>query len=109
MAKAYTEARKQHGASELLDALTSSKPTVDKHLSRSPEEAKTAGLENISEAVGVLEGKATPDEVEQYKLFVLSLAQGVAAAAKDVGPEEHAAIGEIAATLRLDPPVPETG
>ena len=107
IAKAYTEARKQHGASELLDALTSSKPAVDKDHGRSPEEVKTHALANISEALGVLEGKATPEEVEQYKLFVLGIAQRVAAAAKDVSPEEQAAIDEIASTLRLNPPMPE--
>jgi len=109
IAKAYTEARKVHGESELLDELTSSKPAVDKHRARSPEEVKTHGLQNISEALTVLEGKATPEEVEEYKLFVLGLAQKVAAAAKDVSPEEHDAIGEIASTLRLDPPAPEVG
>jgi len=105
MAKAWTEARKQHGESELLDEIVSSRPKMDRTGARSPEELKTHGLDNIREALAVLEPKATPEEVEQYKQFTLGLAQKVAEAAKDVSSEEEAAISEIAQTLGL----PSTG
>ena len=108
MAKAYAEARKQHGESELLDTLVGSKPQVDRERAGSPEELGMKSLENLREAVALLERKATPEEVEEYKRFVLGLAQRVAEAAKDVDTEEQAAISEIAMTLGLDPPGPQT-
>jgi hypothetical protein len=104
MAKAWTEARKQHGESELLDELVSSRPKMDRTGARSPEELKAHGLENIREALGVLEGKATPEEIEQYKQFTLGLSQKVAEAAKDVSSEEQLAIADIAQTLGLPSP-----
>src|ERR1700749_790063 len=58
IAKSYGEARQQHGASELLDAIVSSKPEVEHHIYHSYDELKTAGLEEVRDAVGVLEGKA---------------------------------------------------
>ena len=42
IAKAYAEARQEHGASELLDAIVSAKPKVDRHLGHSPDEVKIA-------------------------------------------------------------------
>ena len=40
MAKAYTEARKEHGDSALLDELVSSKPEMDHTRAHSAEELK---------------------------------------------------------------------
>jgi hypothetical protein len=39
-------------------------------------------LENISQAIALLEQKATPQEVEEYRQFTLSLAHKVAEARK---------------------------
>src|SRR6185312_11884356 len=61
LAKAYTEARKEHGESELLDALVSEKPDVKRY--KSKEELEAQGLERLTEAVTLLEQKATPGEV----------------------------------------------
>ena len=103
MAKAYTEARKQHGASELLDDVVSAKPKVDRGRHGSFEELKEHGLGQLRDAVGVLEGKATPQEVDDYRRFVLALVERVAAAHKEggepVSDAERAAIDEIAAAL----------
>src|SRR5581483_12106595 len=63
IAKSYTEARKEHGSSELLDAIVSAKPEVEHHMYHSYDEIKRAGVEHLQNAVGVLESKATPDEV----------------------------------------------
>ena len=60
MAKAYTEARKEHGDSALLDELVSSKPEMDHTKAHSAEELKEHGLQRIREAVALLEQKATP-------------------------------------------------
>ena len=103
MAKAYTEARKDHGESELVDEIVSAKPERDHTRYHSHEELKAAGLKHLTDAVGVLEQKATPEEVEGYKQFVLRLAEKVANAHREhgqnVSPAEQAALDEIAAVL----------
>jgi hypothetical protein len=99
MAKAYTEARKEHGDSALLDELVSHKPAMDKTKAHSAEELKEHGLQLIREAVALVEQKATPDELADYRRFVVSLAERVAGAKADVSEGEQAAIAEITAAL----------
>jgi hypothetical protein len=103
LAKAYTEARQQHGESELLDEIVSTKPKVDHTRYSSPEELEQAGLQRLRDAVALLESKATPNEVEDYRSFVLALTRRVAAAHKEgdesVSPAEQAAIDKIGASL----------
>ena len=106
IAKSYAEARKQHGASELLDAIASAKPEVEHHLYHSYDELKQAGLDELRNAVGVLETKATPDEVNDYRRFVLTLSDHVANAHREDGVAvsggEQAAIADITAALGGD-------
>jgi len=102
--KAYTEARKQHGESQLLDELVSAKPEVDRTRHASAEELKEVSLQRLRDAVALLEQKATPEEVEDYRGFVLSLAERVAAAKGEGGDEpvsdaERAVVDEVAAAL----------
>ena len=103
MAKAYVEARKQHGDSELLDEIVAAKPEIDHTRYHSVDELKEKGLEHLRNAVELLERKATPAELEDYRRFVLTLADRVASAHREGGesisPAEHAAIQEIAAAL----------
>ena len=108
MAKAYTEARRQHGDSELLDTIASTKPEVDHTRYHSPEELKEHGIQHLRDAVALLEQKATPEEVDDYKRFVINLAQRVAEAHKEgflglsgerVSDAEREAIEEIAEAL----------
>ena len=103
MAKAYAEARQQHGASQLLDEIVSTKPKVDRSRRGSFEELKEHGLQKLRDAVAVLERKAAPEEVDDYRRFVLTLTERVAAAHKEGGQEvsdaERAAIDEIASAL----------
>jgi hypothetical protein len=104
MAKAYTEARKEHGDSELLDELVSHKPEMDRTKAHSPEELKEHGLQKIREAVTLVDQKATPEEAADYRRFVTSLAQRVAGAKSEGGDDnvsdaESAAIAEISAAL----------
>ncbi|HEX3323768.1 MAG TPA: hypothetical protein VHR65_01330 [Solirubrobacterales bacterium] len=104
MAKAYTEARKEHGDSELLDEIVSHKPDMDHAKAHSAEELKEHGLQRIREAIALLDGKATPAEVEDYRRFVTSLANRVAGAKTEgdepVSDAEAAAIAEIAQALK---------
>ena len=95
MAKAYTEARKEHGDSALLDELVSSKPKMDRTRAHSAEELKEHGLQRVRDAIGVL---------EDYRHFVISLANRVAEAKTEKGDQsgsdaESAAIAEITQAL----------
>jgi hypothetical protein len=103
IAKSYTEARKQHGASELLDAIVSAKPKVEHHMYHSYDEVKQAGVEELQNAVSVLESKATPDELNDYRKFVLTLSEHVANAHREDGMAvsggEQGAIADITAAL----------
>src|SRR5204863_8586286 len=103
LTKPYTETRKQHRESELLDEITSTKPHTDHTHYHSEQELKEGGLQHIRAAIQVLDAKATPEEVEDYKEFVLHLADNVANAHREGGvaesPAEKAAIEEIAAAM----------
>lgn len=103
IAKAYVEAREEHGSSELVDEIVAAKPAIDHTRYHSPDELKEHGLEHLREAVGALERKAAPEEVEGYRRFVVKLAERVAHAHREhgteVGEAEQAAIDEIAANL----------
>ena len=103
MAQVYGEARQQHGESELLDEIVSSKPERDHTRHRSMEELKEHSLQRVREAVALLQDKATPAEVDDYRRFILTLAERVAQRHREdgveVSPAEQQAIDEIAAAL----------
>src|ERR1039457_6513020 len=66
MAKAYAEARQQHGQRELLDGIVAAKPEIDRARPHSPEELKEHYLANLRDAVALVDGKATPQELDEY-------------------------------------------
>ena len=103
MAKAYTEARAEHGDSELLDEIVAAKPETDHTRYHSAEELRDNGLAHLRSAVALLENKATAEELDDYRRFVLTLANKVAAAhrehGQDVSPAEAEAIQQITAAL----------
>lgn len=103
IAKAYVDARKEHGESELLDEVVAAKPEIDHTRYHSVEELKEHDLQHLRDAVQLLERKATPDEVEDYRRFVLSLADKVASSHREAGAAisdaERAAIDEISTAL----------
>jgi hypothetical protein len=103
MSKAYAEARAQHGQSELLDEIVAAKPGMDHTRYHSAEELRRDGLQHLQDAVALLETKASPEELDGYRRFVLALANRVAAAHREAGqsvsPGEAEAIKEIAAAL----------
>src|SRR5437868_2295398 len=72
IAKAYVEARQQHGESELLDAIVAAKPEVDRTRFHSVDELKQKGLQHLRDAAAVLGQKAPPGELEEYRRFVLA-------------------------------------
>ena len=112
MGKTYASARRQQGESELLDDLVAAPPSVDPNRARSAGDLGSASSERLREALRLLEEKATPEEVDAYKRFVLTAAEAAANAHKEggflgvggkqVSDEEQAALDEIAATLQID-------
>ena len=100
IAKAYTEARQEHGESELLDEITAAKPERDHTHYHSPEELKQGGLQHLRDAVALLESKA-PAEVEAYRQFALGVARNVADAHRERGNEEPASAAEQAAIAEI--------
>jgi hypothetical protein len=104
MAKAYVEARKQHGESELLDEIVAAKPERDHTHYHSPEELRQHALQHIRDSVALLEGKATPAEVDEYRQFIVTLSHAVASAhrehGRDVSEAEEGAIDDITAALQ---------
>ena len=103
MAKAYAEARSEHGASELLDEIVSAKPKVDHTRYHSYAELKDHGLGVLRQAMTILSGKATAQEIDDYRSFVLALAKRVAEAHKEhgeaVSPEEKVALQDLEGAL----------
>ncbi len=103
MAKAYVEARQQHGQSELLDAIVAANPQRDHTHYHSLDELKQHGLQHLRDAVALVGSKSTPEEVGEYRGFIITLSQRVAAAHRehghDVSEAEQAAIDEIRAAL----------
>jgi hypothetical protein len=102
--KEYAEARQQHGQSELLDELVAARPQVDHTRFHSPEELRDHVLKQLREAVTVLQNDAEPDEVEDYRNFIVNLSERVAGAHSEggqaVSEAERVAIESIKAALR---------
>jgi hypothetical protein len=103
LSKAYVEARDLHGQSELLDEIVAAKPKADHTKYHSPEELRDSGLQHLRDTVALLDSKATAEEVDGYRRFVLTLANKVAAAHREhgqsVSPAEADAIEKITAAL----------
>jgi hypothetical protein len=104
--RAYLDARKQPGQSELVDEIVSAKPALDRTRYHSPEELKEAGLGHLSEAIELLGQKATSGEVDAYRAFVIEVAEDVANAHREhgvnVSDAEQAALGEVKAAIGSD-------
>ena len=103
LGKAYAEARRE-GGSELIQQVVASPPHVDPK-SITPDQLP----ERIREAVRIVEEKGTPEEAEEYRQFILRLADVAAHAhkeggvlgigGKEVSPEEQAVLDQLASTL----------
>ena len=102
LAKAYAEARKGQGESELLDALVSERPKVKHERAESAGALKEQALQQLRDALALVEAKGTPQEADDYRGFVLDVANRVAEAHKEngqaVSPAEQAVLDEISAT-----------
>jgi hypothetical protein len=103
MSKAYVEARAQHGESELLDEIVAEKPRVERGKVHNPEELRDQALDCLRDATALVEDKANVEERDDYRRFVLTVANKVAAAhreeGKQVSPAEQQAIQDITTAL----------
>jgi hypothetical protein len=101
--KAYVEARKAPGQSQLVDEIVQARPELDHTRYRSPEELRQAGLRHLADAVELLRAKAGSEELEAYRSFVLALAERVAEAHREDGVQvsdaERAALEEVERAL----------
>ena len=103
MSRAYVEARAQHGESELLDEIVAEKPRTERGKVHNPEELRDQGLDCLRDVTALLEHKATVEERDDYRRFVLTVADKVAAAhregGKQISPAEEQAIQDITTAL----------
>lgn len=114
MGQVYQDARGRDNASQLLDELLKSPPSID------PAQIQQAGgdigavtVRQLNDAMRILEAKATPAEIDAYKTFVMTVAQTVAGAhkeggflgigGKEISEAEDQALDEISAALGAPP------
>ncbi len=107
LGRIYAEAR-QGGDGGLLHEVVSSPPQLDPQ--RGQELLGTPGLERVRQAIDVVEAKASPEETQQYRDFVLRVAETAARAhkeggslgigGKEVSEREQAVLDDLAGALR---------
>jgi hypothetical protein len=110
--KTYAAARQAHGASPLLDEIVASPPVVDpSRLREGGGDIQALAATRLRDAVALVDAKASAEEAQAYKEFVVTVAEGVAAAhreggfagigGKPVSESEQAALDKVRATLGL--------
>jgi hypothetical protein len=108
LGKAYAEARRD-GGSELLEQLVAAAPQLDPASMGPADQLRQQLPDRVREAVRLVEQKGTSEEAEEYREFLLRVADVVAHAhkeggvlgigGKEVSPEEQAALDQLASTL----------
>ena len=108
LGRAYAEARS--AGSGLVQEIVSSAPQVDPSELKDPGALPQRAESAVREALALLEQKATPEEVEAYRDFLLKVAETVARAhkeggflgigGKEISESEQAALDEITALVR---------
>jgi hypothetical protein len=108
LGRAYAEARSS-GDGGLLEELVSSAPHVDPQGLKDPGALQQRAEGAIREALEILGQKATPEELEAYRAFVMKVADTVAHAhkeggflgigGKEVSESEQAVLDELASAL----------
>jgi hypothetical protein len=112
VSRAYAEARGHQGESPLLDAIVASPPSLDANrLRESAGDIAGSAGRRLAEAVALVDAKATPEDRDAYKQFVLTVAEAAANAnreggfigigGKPISANEQAALDEIRAALHV--------
>ena len=110
--KTYAAARQHQGASSLLDEIVASPPALDaSRLRAGGGDVQQLATTRLRDAVTLVEAKASADEAQAYKHFVVTVAEAVANAhreggfagigGKPVSDAEQAALDSIRSTLGL--------
>ena len=95
----YIAAARQTSPSALVRELAADiKTKRDKEVSGNPTDMSGEVVERVSEAVAIVAGKA-PEDLEDFKTFVVGVAKATAEAAKGTGPTEAQAISKLEAAL----------
>jgi hypothetical protein len=97
LTKHLSEARKNHDT-PLVQELAEVRGTGF-GLTSSPQEVESETMQALRSGISTLQAKS-PDDVEEYRDFVVEVAQSVAAASKDVGAPETDAVEKIKAALQ---------
>lgn len=108
LGKAYAEARRD-GGSELIKELVATPPQLNPTDMGPADQLRTELPQRVDEALRMVEEKATPVEAQDYRDFILRVADVVAHAAKEgsvlgiggkeVSPEEQAVLDQLAGKL----------
>ena len=108
LGRAYAEARRD-ADSELLQQIVSAPPQLDPASMGPADQLREQLPERIREAVRIVEEKGTSEEAEEYRQFILRLADVAAHAhkeggvlgigGKEVSPQEQAVLDQLASTL----------
>jgi hypothetical protein len=109
--RAYAEARRD-GGSELLEQIVTAAPQIDPASLGPADRAREQFPARIREAVRIVEEKGTPEEANEYRQFVLGVADVVAHAhkeggvlgigGKEVSEQEQAVLDVLAGMLAAD-------
>lgn len=112
LGKAYAEARSD-GGSELIQALVETPPRLNPKDMGPADQLRGELPQRVQEALRVVEEKATPEEAQEYREFILRVADVVAHAAKEggvlgiggkeVSAEEQAVLDELQGKLAASP------
>jgi hypothetical protein len=107
LGKVYAEAR-QGADSGLLHEVASSPPQIDPQ--RGQELLGPAGLDRLRQTIALVEGKTTPEEAQQYRDFIVRVADTAARAhkeggflgigGKEVSEREQAVLDEVTEAVR---------
>jgi hypothetical protein len=97
LTKHLSEARKNHDT-PLMKELAEVRGTGF-GLTASPDEVESGTMEALKSGLSTLQAKA-PDDVQEYRDFVVEVAQSVAKAADDIGATETGALDKIKAALQ---------
>src|SRR5918997_5769228 len=108
LGKAYAAARGD-GGSEFMKELVSTPPQLSPAEMGQPDQLREQLPQRIQDAVRTVEAKATPEEADEYRRFILRVADVVAHAAKEggvlgiggkeVSEQEQAVLDELAGKL----------
>jgi hypothetical protein len=84
LARAYAEAR-QGSRTELVEAIVATPPAIEPGALPSGGDVTAHAIDRLRAALEILRREAEPDEVDDYRAFVRSLADAVARAHKEGG------------------------